>query len=144
MRKGDISNKGGITLAFRLEDTLIKKESDSLVPNFVRRFNRLYGYALDTSVMNIIRRLYVNTDYNLVIVVSKDNHSKHIVGDVLKHIPFCHVAYVHNARPSEITTNLLTKEWEYYIDDNEHRRTAITSAGAVSFNDFLETCMKVR
>lgn len=144
MKHGDLSNKGGIKLAFRLEDTLIKKESDSVLSNFARKFNRLYGYEIDTSIINVLRRLYVNTDYNLVIVVSRDNHDKQIVEDVLKHIPFCHVDYVHSIRSSEITTNLLTKEWEYYVDDNEQRRAGISSSAAVSLKDFLETCVKVR
>ena len=143
MKHGDLSNRGGIKLAFRLEDTIIKKESESPMANFARKLNRLYGYEMDVSLMNIIRRLYVNTDYNLVIVVSRDNKGKKAVDDIIKRIPFCQVEYVHGVRSSEISTNLLTKEWEYYVDDNEKRRAGISSAGAVSLKDFLETCIKV-
>lgn len=143
MKHGDLSNRGGIKLAFRLEDTIIKKENESPLANFARKLNRLYGYEMDVSLMNVIRRLYVNTDYNLVVVVSRDNRDKKLVDEIIKRIPFCQVEYVHSVRPSEITTNLLTKEWEYYVDDNEKRRAGISSAGAVSLKDFLETCIKV-
>ena len=143
MKHGDLSNKGGIKLAFRLEDTIIKQETESPWAKFARRLNRLHGYEMDVGVMNVIRRLYTNTDYNLVIVVSRDNKDKKEVQSILKHIPFCQVEYVHSIRPSEIVTNLLTKEWEYYVDDNERRRLNISSKGAVSLKDFLETCIRV-
>lgn len=143
MRYGDISNRGGIKLAFRLEDTLLKKQNESVVSNFARKFDRMYGYDVDSKVMSVLQRLYLKTDYNLVIVINENNKDKKAVKDVLSRIPFCSEVYVHNQRTSEISSKLLSKEWEYYVDDNDIRRAGITSSASVSLKDFLETCLKV-
>ena len=143
MRHGDLSNKGGVKIAFRLEDTILKIESHSTTAKIARKFNRMYGYEIDVGVMSVIKRIYANTDYNIVIVISRSNKGKKAVKDVLKLIPFCQEVYVHDERTSEISTNLLTKEWEYYVDDYMERRKSVVSPASVSLKDFLETCLKV-
>ena len=144
MKNGDISNRGSYTIAFRIEDTIIKKNSNSGFSDFMRKFNRLYDYSIDVRAMSVINRLYRNYDYNIVLVVNSNNDNKSAIHSVLKKLTFCDCVYVNPNRVSEIETNLIIEEWEYYIDDNERRRSKITSASAVSLRDFLSTCMKVR
>lgn len=143
MKNGDLSNHGCIKIAFRVEDTLLKKQSDGRVADFMRKFNRLHGYVMDTSVAHIIRRIYTNTDYCVVLVLDGRNADKEEVSIVKKFFPYCEIVEVNHTRISEIEINLLSKEWEYYIDDNDHRRAKIGHPAAVSLKDFLETCMKV-
>ena len=143
MRHGDLSNKGGIKIAFRVEDTLLKKSNTNPVAEFTRKFNRMYSYEVDMSVLSIIHRLYVNTDYNLVMVIDNNNKDKKVVREVLRRVPFCEEVYVNSTRLSEIEIQLLSKEWEYYIDDNDIRRSGISSSAAVSLKELLETCLRV-
>ena len=60
MKNGDISNRGSCTIAFRIEDTIIKKNSNSGFSDFMRNFNRLYDYSIDVGAMSVINRLYRN------------------------------------------------------------------------------------
>ena len=110
----------------------------------MRNFNRLYDYSIDVGAMSVINRLYRNYDYNIVLVANSNNDNKSAIHSVLKKLPFCDCVYVNPNRVSEIETNLIIEEWEYYIDDNDRRRSKITSSSAVSLKDFLTTCMKVR
>lgn len=144
MKNGDISNRGSYTIAFRIEDTIIKKNSNSGFSEFMRNFNRLYDYSIDVGAMSVINRLYRNYDYNIVLVANSNNDNKSAIHSVLKKLPFCDCVYVNPNRVSEIETNLIIEEWEYYVDDNDRRRSKITSSSAVSLKDFLTTCMKVR
>lgn len=100
---------------------------------------------MDVGAFNVIRRIHTNTDYNIVIVVNQLNANKKVVRQALSHLPYCQTIYVNPFRTSEIETNLLIKEWEYYIDDNERRRSSLSVSPqcAVSLKDFLETCMKL-
>lgn len=144
MKNGDISNRGSLVIAFRVEDTIIKRNSNSEFAEFLRNFNRLYDYSIDVGAISVINRLYRNYDYNIVLVANSNNENKSILRSVLKRFPFCDCMFVNPNRVSEIETNLLVKEWEYYIDDKDSRRAKLPSSSAVSLKEFLETCMKVR
>lgn len=140
MKNGDLSNHGCIQIAFRVEDTLIKPDKPD---GLMRKINRLHSYVLDSSVAHIIRRIYTNTDYCVVLVMDGRNADKKEVDVVRRLFPYCKEIHVNHRRLSEIEINLLSKEWEYYIDDSEQRRIDINHPAAVSLKEFLETCMKV-
>lgn len=142
MRHGNLSNHGGIAIAFRLEDTIIQKKSNNRLPEFVRNFDRLYGYEPNDGVIATIDRIYRRTDYNIVIVVDKQNADKKIVREVLDGMRHGEIFVCDKL--SQITTRLHTKMYEYYVDNNPLRIQEISTEGAVTFEEFTKSCVRVR
>ena len=148
MRNGDISNCGGIRIAVRVEDTVLKHNDDKhhFWNKFMQSvFDPLYDYKVDIGAVNVLRHLYVTTDYNLVLVVNYRYKNSETVQNLLERLNWCDVCYVSSDRNSDIATMLLTKEWEYYVDDCYERRASLTMSPdyALSMTDFVKAIQKI-
>lgn len=141
MKGGDLSNQAGFTIGFRCVDFLVKyREStfpDKVLNAFLGKVNRA---EIDESVRSFMEHLYRNTEYNVDLIIEREDYTKELKR-LVDDMPFNRVVLVDKL--SQISTRLLVGDLTLYVDDNDYRRSLVNSQYAVNFSQ-LQNYIKRR
>lgn len=130
MMNNDLSNCGGNTIAFRVEDFLVTRN--------LRLLNRIKRdtYIFNENVLKAMNYTYRNTEFSVELVMEKSYFSKKLENK-LDTLPFNRITLIKS--PVEITNRLLNGEFSYYVDNDVLRCNSINSRYAIT----LDTCFSI-
>lgn len=139
MKGGDLSNQAGFTIGFRCVDFLVKYKESTFTDKVLNAFmGKIKRAEIDESVRSFMEHLYRNTEYNVDLIIEREDYTeelKRLVDDM----PFNRVVLVDKL--SQISTRLLVGDLTLYVDDDDYRRSLVNSQYAVSFaqlNDYIK------
>lgn len=130
MLRGDISNQRSFTFGFRVESSLLQFRDNGLVDKALNFFQGRYNRAdLNEDILAIMRYLYWNTEYTVMLVIDDRNYTDE-AKEFISDLPFNQVVNVHS--PSELTMMLNTGELSYLVDDCDESRYKVHSSYAMT------------
>ena len=129
MLNGNISNSGVKVIAFRVEDTLIKKHGG------------IWGkWYVDENARAMVDHTYRKADYfSVCLVVGRDipKACKKLLDVLLEELGYTSANVID--RDIVITTRLRNRTYYYYVDDNEERASFIGTSACLSSREFNKT-----
>lgn len=135
MKGNDISNRCAPTIAFRVEDFVVKYRddtfSDKVFNLFLGKNRRAY---IDPNVRSAIDYIFRHTDMTAELIIERDScfyNSK--ILDLLQELPCSRIITI--LKPVEIAVLLNIGDITYYVDDNEERRNIIGNKYCISLFD---------
>lgn len=120
MLHNDISNRGGKTVAIRVDNCLLKYKDEGFIDKTLNLIKGMHERAeIDYEMLRRITFLYKKTDFNVALVVAEE-YSKGIDDFLAKEgIPFSELHIT--KKPVDIAVKLNTEEFYYYVDTDEER-----------------------
>lgn len=140
MFHGDISNKSGITIAFKCEDFLVKSKKSSIlktVPDILPFKYRRWEF--DSKVLSVMSHIYRNTEYCVDIVVEEGNYTKRFK-EFIDSAPFSRVILVRGI--FDIYPRILVGDISYYVDSNLDNLKSVHSEFAVDLDSIVSLVRK--
>ena len=139
MKRGDLSNQAGFTIGFRCVDFLVKYKESTFTDKVLNAFmGKTKRAEIDESVRSYMEHLYRNTEYNVDLIIEKEDYTEDLKR-LVDEMPFNRVVLVDKL--SQISTRLLVGDLSLYVDDDDYRRSLVNSHYAVSFsqlNDYIK------
>ena len=139
MKSGDLSNQAGFTIGFRCVDFLVKYKESTFTDKVLNAFmGKIKRAEIDETVRSFMEHLYRNTEYNVDLIIERDDYTeelKRLVDDM----PFNRVVLIDKL--SQISTRLLVGDLTLYVDDDDYRRSLVNSQYSVNFaqlNDYIK------
>ena len=139
MKSGDLSNQVGFTIGFRCVDFLVKYKESTFTDKVLNAFmGKVKRAEVDESVRSYMEHLYRNTEYNVDLIIEKEDYTEDLKR-LVDEMPFNRVVLVDKL--SQISTRLLVGDLSIYVDDDDYRRSLVNSQYAISFsqlNDYIK------
>lgn len=137
MRHGDISNKSAPTIAFRVEDLIVRyHEPNTFSRLIVSRINpvkeRRKRAYLDPHMLYMLSRIFRDTNLTSDLVIAKDCvDCEWIIEDLLKvYVPHAHIHIVE--KPTEITSLIYRGDFMYYVDPIPERASLVNHRACIT------------
>ncbi len=138
MLHNDISNKGSLVVAFRVDDCLLKYKEKGIID---KTLNIIKGRSLradiDLNVLSRIDFIYKRTDYTIVLVVAEE-YAKDIEKALAKYnVPYSEIMIVKQSLFNlDLSIKLNHGDFSYYVDSNEQRLNLIGNTKALNMTMF--------
>jgi len=125
MKNNDLSNRSAMTIGVRVEDFLIKTETDGIKNKFL---NFIYGkdkrLLFDQRVLNFVNYIFRHTDMTVDLVIDRRNLKRPYLMEKLDLLPFNRILPI--IKPVEIAILLNCGDLSYYVDSNEERMSIVS------------------
>ena len=118
MLHGDISNKGAVLIAFRLDNFLLQYKQEGILNTIANKMWDINKRAtINPKVVQALNFVYKYTDYSPILIMDSQYYTKGLEEYLVSnYIPYSRLLKV-NSR-NQIMSMLITKEIEYYVDDH--------------------------
>lgn len=130
MNKGQISNKAAPTIAIRIEDFLLKYKNSKFRDKLL---NKIIGAEIradfNPGVISFMNFIFRHTDMTVDLVIESRLLNKEIINKLVG-IPYNRIISI--VKPVQVAIMLNTKDFTYYVDDDEERRSIIGHKYCVS------------
>lgn len=135
MLNGDISNRVASTVAIRVEDNLIKYKEDTIkdkVLNYI--VGKEKRAELNPKVVKAIYYVFKHTDMSIDLYIQEDNlKDSEEISKLIKDIPYNRLVPFQG--DIQIAIDLNSGEIDYFVDDNQERRSTISHNRVISLNE---------
>ncbi|MBO8161068.1 MAG: hypothetical protein H0Z24_05480 [Thermosipho sp. (in: Bacteria)] len=122
MKGNDLSNRVAPTIAFRVDDFLIKKIKNKSIKDKLRNFVLGTNYGFDEEVLKAIDYIFRHTDMTVDLIISKDFYSEKVVS-MLKDVPYSRLNVIVSELEIKIGLNL--NDYIYYVDNDKSRLSKV-------------------
>lgn len=140
MLNNNISNKGATIIGVALKDLLIVDEEKN-IKNFFKKIFSKPSYKLEVDKLRVIRRHYLQSDYNFEIVC--DNFLWNLLDRDLKdeiNRTFLNVVLVEDYK--EVTANLHEGIYKYFVTDDRYIDEMIGHSCCIKYS-YINTLIRI-
>lgn len=136
MKHGDLANTIGYVIAFRCEDSLVKYKTEGIKNKILNAVvGKVARAEIDPMYRSAMEHFYRDTEYVVDLVVLKENYTEELKR-LIEDLPFSRVVVVD--KDSQISQRLLMGDITLYVDEDDYRRSLISSPYAIPLNRLNE------
>lgn len=136
MQYNDLSNQGGKTIGVDLKILLTVEKEPNLAEKITTFFNKKPVYAIDERVNISLRKLYLNSSYNVEVVID-EYFWKHLptkIKNQLQGANYINITFVKSFM--DIHTYMVEGIYQYFITEDRYTSMLVAHYCCINMSDF--------